>query len=232
MSLSLDDSLKTGRLTFFAMFKPLATLLVLLSFVRFLFYWRAQPLFDSVPVEDLLKAFGMGFRFDLLLLGFVMIPVVIFLTAISWFCLWSKRVRQVLKVYFIATWIGIVTLEFFDLRFFATAGRHLTIFDQGFSPFAVGGVFDVLILVFIGVAGVGSFLVLDWPNTVKIGRVEPVSRRIVTTLVPIILVALAARGTVTAHHLEKEHSEVSEHPVVNHLVVNSPWAYSKKPTEN
>lgn len=231
-SLILDDSLKTGRLIFFAMLRPLATLLVLMSFLRFLFYWKAQHLFVDVSMDEFLRAFAMGVRFDLLVLGFLMIPAVIWILAMSWLKAWSKIVRLVLKIYGIIFWTFIVGISFYDLRFFAQSGRHITVFDGGVSPFSTGGIFDLLVLLMILLAGVGSFLVLKWPEDVRENVEEPVLRRIVTTLVPIILVAFASRGTVTAHHLERAHSEVSERPVVNELVVNSPWAYSKKPTEN
>jgi hypothetical protein len=46
-------------------------------------------------------------------------------------------------------------------------------------------------------------------------------------VIPVLLVAGAARGTWTAHHLEKADSEISAWENVNELALNAVWAWDK-----
>lgn len=46
-------------------------------------------------------------------------------------------------------------------------------------------------------------------------------------LAPLLLVALVARGTLTPHHLGYEHSLISEHSLLNELVLNPVWTFDK-----
>jgi RsiW-degrading membrane proteinase PrsW (M82 family) len=46
-------------------------------------------------------------------------------------------------------------------------------------------------------------------------------------LFPIFVVGLMARGTVTAHHLEFLHSEVSASAKLNEIVLNAAWTLDK-----
>ena len=46
-------------------------------------------------------------------------------------------------------------------------------------------------------------------------------------LLPLILIVLAARGTVTPHHLALEHSEVSNSKELNEMALNAVWCFDK-----
>ena len=50
------------------------TCLILLSLVRFLTWWMAYELFLFAPARDLIVAFLTGVRFDLLVMGFLLMP--------------------------------------------------------------------------------------------------------------------------------------------------------------
>ncbi|MBC7372131.1 MAG: hypothetical protein H7326_11225, partial [Bdellovibrionaceae bacterium] len=47
-------------------------------------------------------------------------------------------------------------------------------------------------------------------------------------ILPIFIVALATRGTITAHHLGFEHAEVSQIQGLNQLALSPLWAFDKK----
>jgi hypothetical protein len=44
---------------------------------------------------------------------------------------------------------------------------------------------------------------------------------------PLLLIVLAARGTVEAHHLALEHSEVSNNKALNEMGLNAVWCFDK-----
>ncbi|MFN7903915.1 MAG: hypothetical protein ACK5P5_01910 [Pseudobdellovibrionaceae bacterium] len=46
-------------------------------------------------------------------------------------------------------------------------------------------------------------------------------------LIPLIIAALFARGTVTNHHLGLQHSVISSHTLMNELVLNPVWTFDK-----
>lgn len=46
-------------------------------------------------------------------------------------------------------------------------------------------------------------------------------------LVPVIIAAFFARGTVTNHHLEFQHSQISNNSLLNELVLNPVWTFDK-----
>ncbi|MGZ3774805.1 MAG: hypothetical protein ACXVCY_13345 [Pseudobdellovibrionaceae bacterium] len=46
-------------------------------------------------------------------------------------------------------------------------------------------------------------------------------------VLPLLLIALAARGTVEPHHLALEHSEVSNNKAINEMALNAVWCFDK-----
>lgn len=236
---SIDDSLRTANQLFFALFRPLGTCLVMMTLVRFLFYWDCHRHFLGAETGDIVWAFLTGIRFDLLILGYFMIPVTLLLLACGWLRTWPRKVTWVVRGWLAIAWTAFVGLSSVDLVFFATHARHISIVD-GFAAwqvlgenwpawgkqtaFLTGG-----ILLCAWIIGARAVLSEPFPAFSANGLTERAWRRVLRTLGPVFLVALAARGTVTAHHLEKQHSEISSVASVNQLAVNSLWAFDKTP---
>ena len=60
------------------------------------------------------------------------------------------------------------------------------------------------------------------------GQLKPGTLVVRGAIAPIFITALAARGTVSAHHLGMEHAEVSQVQSLNQLALSPLWAFDKK----
>lgn len=196
----------------------------------------------------LADVFVAGVRFDLCVLGFMNIPV-IFLT--WWICtdrmintknVVLKAIRKwSLWIYLGLTTLVIHVLAMLDLMYFATSGHRWTYFDwqeSGLEFFSVvasrwGGLFT---------GGIIAFFLLLWIFRslfilfrVQLHTVEVAKENqnfgielLRGVILPLFLVALAARGTISAHHLNIEHSEISPIHGLNQLALSPAWAFDKK----
>lgn len=218
--------------------RGLGLALVFMSLMRFLFYWNFSERFSDVSVLDLLRSFATGVRFDLLILGFLLIPVVISAP----FAFWRRRQWDwwmwMLTVYLCSAWFLIVGLSFVDFLYFSAQGQRLSLaaISEPLGREVLWSAWERLgkgtwllnagIFFFIGVIGCGRFLeVLRGFSPAEIS-VSAFWRKWVICL---FLVVLAARGTVTAHHLEWRHARISDLRVLWELTINSPWAWDKNP---
>lgn len=179
-----------------------------------------------------------GFRFDLLVWGFFWIPIFV----LFWptFLLFSKSKFYVRWAFeFIRFYFGLIVsfvavLSILDFDFFSRNLERITYFDwrlQGtniswnqpmlsFGAFTVIGYLAILFLVF--------FFEVD-KSKAKQSKISSFFERrmYLFCLLQFLLIALAARGTLTPHHLNIEHSLVSADPVLNELVLNSVWNWDK-----
>ena len=196
------------------------------------------------------SSFGAGLRFDLCVLGFLNIPVLFFVWLIS-----SERVvksslqpvplfrKWGLAVYLALTTLAIHVLALFDMMYFAGNGRRWTYSDwqeTGLSFVTqVGGKWGALFT-----TGVVLLFLLLWVfrclhslYRVRIYNVneEPLkfahsmpAMIFLGIVLPIFIVALAARGTWTAHHINIQDAQVSPNQALNHLALSPAWAFDKK----
>jgi hypothetical protein len=230
--------------------KALPTLGLLLGFMslnRFLLYRISLPWFEGATWEELALVFGMGLRFDLLVLGFLAMPLVV----LSIFLRRMDRLGDLALRGLVACWGTLWTLVVLATvvshGFFSATGRQLTFLDLG-SPAWKGaelvgffGSASGVLLVAIAACEIS----IGWREWGRVGgriqsdrealRAESPEpgegwRAVVPRLLgPLLLAGLAARGTVTPHHLEKQHSLVSSNPALNQLVLNAVWSFDKKP---
>lgn len=63
----------------------------------------------------------------------------------------------------------------------------------------------------------------DWASPLRPKTLEKSLR----VLLPAVLIALAARGTISAHHLRYEDSQVSFTEAINEMALNAPWCFDK-----
>lgn len=214
---------------------------------RFLLYRTGIRWFEGVSNSEVLTAFFMGLRFDLLVLGFVMLPVVPF----SFLLRWPRSPGGValvgLRWYLGFAWTVIVLLGVIGHLFFVLKGRQFTWWDMGFlseqQPLIFGFLMStsgiLVSLIALCELSIGWRELGRWTSRVRRAREalegDSVSVKVswgetaLRTLGPWLLVGLAARGTVTPHHLEKQHSDVSSSPALNQLVLNPVWSFDKKP---
>jgi hypothetical protein len=196
----------------------------------------------------LFESFLTGLRFDLCVLGFMNIPV-LFLT--WWICNdqmvhTQNPVLKALRKWSLWIYLGLITLiihilAMLDLMYFATSGHRWTYYDwqeKGFDFFVTvatrwgslftGGIIAFFLLLWVFRSLFILFRVqihtVDVPKEHQQFGIELLRG----VLIPVFLVGLAARGTVTPHHLALEHAEVSQIQGLNQLALSPVWAFDKK----
>lgn len=203
----------------------------------FLSVFHATP--NAVPVE-IFQSFLAGIRFDLLIFGFFMAPVYLLLMLQTFSEKWPRFMFGFYKAYFAVIWMAVCSLSFMDFFFFSRYGKRMRFADytswtpeqlmeqsQTLQPnqFWIFCVITVLLLC-LGCMLVKSLRFGEWKDEYSptLGTRFEVFWRI---SLPLILVVLAARGTVEAHHLELAHSEVSDNTVINEMALNAVWCFDK-----
>lgn len=203
----------------------------------FISIFHATP--DAVAVE-IFQAFLAGLRFDLLVFAFVLIPIYLLLLIQAVAEKWPSALFIMYKSYFFFIWLIICSLNFVDFFFFTKFGRHMRLADyqtwnvdqllaqahvlqpnQVWIYSAITVLLLALGLMLIKALKFGLWKDEYSPDT---GSTFEITWRIV---LPLILLALAARGTVEAHHLELAHSEVSNNTVINEMALNAVWCFDK-----
>lgn len=221
-------------------FMALAFLLFMSLFrmnLYFLSVFHATP--DAVFVE-IFQSFVAGARFDLLVLGFLFVPLYFLILVQAFSEAWPKAIFWFYKIYFALAWIMICALTFFDFFHFAQFGQRMRFKDyQALNvdmvieqinrlPQSQGLVFCVIaaLLLLLGLMLVKGLQFGNWKDEFSPhpGTKFEVVWRVV---LPLILIALAARGTVEAHHLELQHSEVSTIKAINEMALNAVWCFDK-----
>lgn len=199
----------------------------LLSEYRFLGH------FDSDSVFSLFLA---GFRFDLLVVAFCLFPVTVFVWMYNFGVAIVPKYEFGLRRSshsFIALWLLVVTLAvgmsnyFDDLQFAKTRMRlnpeNLQVAIDNATPFFQYPLYKATF----------SFFVLVIVTILLFRRCEEFidarpRRELWLSFLFTIIVFLSARGTVTAHHLNIEHSRVTEDVVLNRLALNPIWTWFNK----
>lgn len=218
-----------------------AAMIVFMSLFRvnlyFLSVFHATP--NAVPIE-IFQSFLAGLRFDTLVVGFVLVPVYFVLLFQAIIKKWPAKMFIIYRAYFLLVWIAICSLTVVDFMYFTQMGRRMRFADyQSWNlgelveraqqlpdnQFWVFSTISVL-LFFLGWMLIQNIKLGHWkdeysPNN---GSRWEASLRIV---VPLLVIFLAARGTVEPHHLRLEHSEVSLNPVINEMALNAVWCFDK-----
>lgn len=236
---SWDNSLQQWNAEYRELARMAGLLVALMFLLRALAYIVNRESFPSGGAETT-WAFLMGLRFDILVAGFWLIVPVLTGTAKALARFHIPRWPLLLKAYVSVMWLFFILVHGADQLFFAARLRHLSIYDleRGDLSFVnvafehLGGTTFVLlggVVFFAGLLGLRwiweSFPAKSSPVLIREGLVMLGLR----VFVPILLTSLAARGTVTPHHLDQRHSEISENRVLNSWVLNSVWAFDKKP---
>lgn len=217
------------------------------SFIFFMTLFRVNLYFLTVfgatrqaSLINVLESLWMGFRFDLLVLGFFFIPIyfVIILQAILE--KWPRWMFTLYKSYFLGCWVWVCLVTYLDFFHFSNSGMRMRFADYtSFSFERFGEQFTALapnqswiftvvtILLFLmGFSMTKGIIFGDWKDEFspeRPFRFEVVLR----VLLPLLLIAFAARGTLEEHHLRREHSEISEFREINEMALNAVWCFDK-----
>lgn len=176
--------------------------------------------FGFITLVDRADFFLQGARFDTAVFCFWFLPI--FFLKIDHQLFRSLR-QWVLRFYvrFSLYWMTIVIS--LDLIFVHQAGRRMAWqdFEKVFHWLGWPGVLvfsKIILLLLFGV-------LLYQRMKILIGQEDFKNFRFVTPLFLVLL--LGARGTVSAHHLRREHCEIFESRAVNEMCLNPVWNYTK-----
>jgi hypothetical protein len=226
----------------FLKFSMLAvSMIVFMSLFRmnlyFLSVFHATP---DVSFDEVVQAFLMGARFDILVFGFIFIPLYIALIIQAIMQKWPTGMFILYKTYFTAIWFLICSSTFMDFMFFVKHGSRMRFsdyssmdFDALFEQFKLLPnnqiwVFSIItiMLLTLGLMLIRGIKFGNWKDeySPQGGSAFEAGWRLIA---PLFVVILAARGTVEPHHLSLEHSQISNAKAINEMVLNPIWCFDK-----
>lgn len=226
---------------FFKYAKIALGLTFFLSLIRFNLFFltvNTQPL--DVTFFEVYMTFLTGFRFDLLVMGFFLIPPVLLHVLQAFFISWTKWDQVIFKSYFSALWVFSILLNWIDFFTFAkTQSRarwddyidflNSSLVDQVASQanytFAIYSA-ALLLMLFLGLYVIRGLQFGEWRDLYSPHKGK-LSEIIWRMIIPLFLVALASRGTLEEVHLEYRHSLISNENGLNELALNPMWCLDK-----
>lgn len=193
-----------------------------------LFLYNIYPE-HGIP-SDLAASLFAGFRFDLLVLGFAWIPIWV----LYWFFHFLGRVSQVsglFKAYFFLIVLGTTLLTIVDFYWFNARTVRMTF--ETLSPDGFWAVADQATnwrlwsaIPLIVLPGFVLGLLSLWKMNIADYSEKPM-KVLLNFIFSLLIVASAARGTWTAHHLELADAQVSSFRALNELALNPWWNLDK-----
>lgn len=220
-----------------ALIKPTFVILLWMSALRALIFvgvYSNQIGWHS----DLPAAFFAGFRFDLLIMGFFWIPIVLITWAIAMFAS-PRKLFSWWRVYLAISVLFIFDLYWMDLLW--TAGKNFRLnhefmdasrqvaMDTGWT--ALGRSRAMVFTASMAVSSLGLLFLIYWTPLKEFKKKLSSQALIVWAIFSVFAVAFAARGTFTPHHLNIEHAQVSQDPekgpLINQLPLNPVWNMDK-----
>lgn len=217
--------------------RPVAIILIFMSLQRG-FYEVMAGLNSIKPltIAEHVAVYFMGLRFDLLVWGFVLIPLNL-LALIP-----LKKKARAMQIYLTLAWVVISVINLLNLPFFSMYQKHLNWPEwqmynmfEAFSEWLMGEglIFKVLSLIFIlftlilGVFELGQ--AQEACNQRRDLRSNSISshKELLKFTVFILIVAFCARGKLGQHHLRREDSQITTNSSWNELILNATWSFNK-----
>lgn len=222
---------------FQAFLKPTLSFIAWWSIFRIVLMLSVQDKIVEESAAILIQSVFVGFRFDLLCWGFMWIPVVLALSVLALLGWIPLVTSKILKIYFSVFWLLSILIHAFDFIKFSTQFKRAVWLDysspQNFLAKFInenGTVYLTSVLFVLFVVFLFQWLIVRrsdiraiLPAELRASKAELFGRLIG----PILFVGLAARGTISAQHLRKEHSDVSTNVVLNQLVLSPLWTLDK-----
>lgn len=212
-----------------------------LSFQTF----HSQKFLNQLSHEQTFDLFFIGFRFDLMICGFLLIPV-LFLLLVR---LSMAESFQNYRIVFFSTryaavfWCVASLIYSVNSHFLELYHRHMRSHDWrelselsnliNFVKTDYDTQFFIFVFSHLGLAYLGFRILLSIEDfyvgknsfLANFGRTPEL---ILKLMLPLIIVALMARGSLGAHHLGARHSEISSHKYLNELVLTPLWTFNKQ----
>lgn len=241
MASRLIFSLRHSSKIYIQFLQLFISLVVLLSLIRAnLYFLSVYHATSNVDFFDILEAFFVGLRFDILVMGFIFILPTVLLIIQALTIGWSSWINGFHKLYFLLIWVlmsGMIYLDFFH---FVKYGRHMRWqeyesldFSQYYNWIESSlpsqfWIFTLMVVFFlaIGLAAIRSFDFGHWKDEFS-PRKPWLLERTARTLWPLLFVALCARGSLGQHHLRLEDSKVSKNEAINEMALNAIWCFDK-----
>jgi hypothetical protein len=220
----------------------LSLLLVLyMSLLRLNFYFLVVFHGTSgLSFVEVFHSLTTGIRFDLLIFGFLLAPLYLIVMIQGFAQKWPRFVFRFYQFYMGVSWFIICLLTYIDFFHFTEKGRRMRFADYlQWSPEVLQSqwhsihpsqvwLFTALLFVLL-IFGISSTKAVTWGDWKDEYSPEPAGRLEIgfRVVIPLLLIVLAARGTIQAHHLELQHSLVSESTFVNEMALNAVWCFDK-----
>ncbi|AHI04717.1 hypothetical protein BDW_01035 [Bdellovibrio bacteriovorus W] len=241
MASRLIFSLRYSSKIYIQFLQLFISLVVLLSLIRAnLYFLSVYHATSNVDFFDILEAFFVGLRFDILVMGFVFILPTVLLTVQAVTVQWSTLTNTLHKLYFFVIWVLMSLMIYVDFFHFAKFGRHMRWreyesldFSQYYSWIESSlpsqfWIFTLMVAFFLGI-GLAAIRSLDfghWKDEFS-PRKPWFMEKTVRILWPLLFVALCARGSLGQHHLRLEDSQVSKNEAINEMALNAIWCFDK-----
>jgi len=195
---------------------------------------------EETSLVEVLQTFLVGFRFDVLVFGFLLIPVVFVLLIQAFFEKWPRGMYLIYKTYFGLMWILISLLTYADFFFYALHGKRMRFSDYSSWSFETlwqqwqavplnqATIFTVITVLLLVLAHM-LIRSLDFGNWKDEYSPHPAKRGEVALriILPLLVILLMARGTVEPHHLALEHAQISYNDALNEMGLNAVWCFDK-----
>jgi hypothetical protein len=222
---------------FSKMLKFSLMLTILLTLIRFnLFFLSVSAWLRNSSFSEVFLTIITGFRFDLVCMGFVLLPLLVFWLCITLFVRWNRITQFLSLLWFKLAWTLMIVIQIFDFLSFHKTGLRIreqqlaNIFDGWLEQAWIDvplGPFIVFILVVLIIWSLGLWILEqiqlgDWKNEYSPipGSLFEYTWRI---LLPLIVVFAMARGTVEEEPLRYEHSLISDETRLNEMALNPMW---------
>lgn len=103
----------------------LAAVLLLFSFCRWMLYLLNTSFFPNLHLFESLRLYGCGLRFDLIVLAYLNIPVILYYTLpFSWIS--NRKPQLIIDIYYVFINSVAVTLNLVDSIYFRFIGKRMT----------------------------------------------------------------------------------------------------------
>ncbi len=185
---------------------------------------------SAIDSSEYLQIYLMGFRFDLLVIAFVVGPL-FFLFPFEF----SLKIKLT-KIYLSLMWIFISALNFINIPYFALNQKFIN--QPDWEKLNIKQTFEVwfmhqeVSIKFLFV--VFTFLILS-RGILAIIKIDVVKNKpslemkieFLKLLLFLVIVVFCARGKVGSHHLRREDSHITLNPSWNELSLNPQWSFNK-----
>lgn len=219
-------------------FRINASFLLFMSIMRLILLMRTPLSFSILtPMPEILNCFIIGLRFDLLVICFLLIPLLL-ATYVLALGLWNILFLWATRIYLFLVWTLVCVISLIDGAQFTKSQQRLR--HGGYEhlwsinwPHKVFHSFQenplvcfLFAVVFVlGFTSLWTQKISNWKSSAeKMSRLNI----LIKILIPLIVVLLGARGSLGPHHLDYRDSQFSTFSPINELSLNALWTFDKQ----